>query len=162
MEPQEIIIREFFSKLKRLSPKELSPRSGEKYRFSWKGDNGRSYCEMFQMGDCLYLTADTETSADNDEFQMLQLLNELNGWSHYGIFTFNPKNKLVLYEQTHFCRYFEYTLPEIHDFYHQMVKRMGMYYLSANSVFRGTETDIEKAVDLAKNVIETIHTQEIN
>ena len=51
------------------SPKELPPRSGEKYRFAWKmeGDNGQSSYVLFQMGDCLYLTADTETLAENME-----------------------------------------------------------------------------------------------
>ena len=111
MEPQEKIIREFFSKIEEQqgqSPKELPPRSGEKYRFSWraKGDEGKSYYELFQMGDCLYLTADIETLADNDEYKMLQLLNWLNGWSHYGIFTYTAHQKMVCYEQTHFCRFF--------------------------------------------------------
>ena len=158
---QEIIIREFFSKIEgqqRQSPKELPPRSGEKYRFAWKmaGDEGQSSYELFQMGDCLYLTADTETLANNDELKMLQLLNWLNGWSHYGIFTYNPQKKMVLYEQTHFCRFFEYTVAEIADFYNQMLKRMSMYYLSADSVFRG-KTDIEEAVDMAKKTVETIY-----
>ena len=159
MEKQEEIIRQFFDALKESqgqSPKELPPREGEKYRFAWKmeGDEGNSYYEMFQMGDCLYLTADTETYADNDEFKMLQLLNWLNGWSHYGIFTHSPKDKKVLYEQTHFCRYFEYNVHEIDVFYRQMIKRMSIYYLSADSVFND-ETDIEKAVDMARKVVET-------
>ena len=108
------------------------------------------------MGDCLYLTADSETLADNDELKMLQLLNWLNGWSHYGIFTYNQQGKMVQYEQTHFCRFFEYTVAEIADFYNQMLKRMSMYYLSADSVFRG-KTDIEEAVDMAKKTVETIY-----
>ena len=161
IEKQEKIIRQFFDEMKErkgLYPKELPPRAGEKYRLTWKlkGDEGRSYYEIFQMGDCLYLTADSETLADNDELKMLQLLNWLNGWSHYGIFTYNPQRKMVLYEQTHFCRFFEYTVAEIADFYNQMLKRMSMYYLSADSVFRG-KTDIEEAVDMAKKMVETIY-----
>jgi len=105
MEKQEKIIREFFSKIQEQqgqSPKELPPRAGEKYRFAWraKGDEGKSYYELFQMGDCLYLTADTDTRADSDEYKLLQLLNWLNGWSHYGIFTHSPHEKIVCYEQT--------------------------------------------------------------
>ena len=161
MEKQEKIIREFFSEMEQQqgqSPKELPPRAGEKYRFAWraKGDEGKSYYELFQMGDCLYLTADTETLANNDELKMLQLLNWLNGWSHYGVFTYNPKKKMVLYEQTHFCRFFEYTVAEIDDFYHQMIKRMSVYYLSADDVFKNG-TDIEKAVDMANDVVKMLH-----
>ena len=157
MEKQEKIIREFFSKIEEQqgqSPKELPPRSGEKYRFSWraKGDEGKSYYELFQMGDCLYLTADTQTLADNDEYKMLQLLNWLNGWSHYGIFTYSPHQKMVCYEQTHFCRFFEYTVGEINDFYRQMNKRVTLYHLSADDVFNNG-TDIEEAVDMANSVV---------
>ena len=95
METQETTVRQFFNgmeKRQKQSPKELPPRAGEKYRFAWKmkGDRAKSYYELFQMGDCLYLTADTETLADNDQYKMLQLLNWLNGWSHYGIFTYSP------------------------------------------------------------------------
>ena len=63
---------------------------------------------------------------------------------------------MVLYEQTHFCRFFEYTVAEIDDFYRQMIKRMGIYYLSADSVFRDG-MDIQKAVGMAKKVVETIN-----
>ena len=161
MEKQEKIIRQYFAGIKDRqgkSPKELTPRAGEKYRFAWKmkGDGGKSYYEMFQMGDCLYLTADTETLADNDEYKMLQLLNWLNGWSHYGVFTYSPERKMVLYEQTHFCRFFEYTVSEIDDFYQQMIKRMGIYYLSADSVFR-EGMNVEKAVEMARKVVEKMH-----
>ena len=161
IEKQEKIIRQFFDEMKErkgLYPKELPPRAGEKYRLTWKmkGDGGRSYYEMFQMGDCLYLTADTETLANNDELKMLQLLNWLNGWSHYGVFTYNPKKKMVLYEQTHFCRFFEYTVAEIDDFYHQMIKRMSVYRLSEDDVFNNG-TDIEKAVDMANDVVKMLH-----
>jgi hypothetical protein len=160
MEPQEKIIRQFFSEMEKQtgqSPKELSSRADEKYRFSWKmaGDQGQSYCELTQIGDCLYLTADTQTLANNDEFKMLQLLNWLNGWSHYGIFTFSPNapgGKTVAYEQTHFCRFFEYTVEEIGDFFHQMINRMSIYHLSADDVFNNG-TDIEKAVDRANSVV---------
>ena len=53
MEKQEKIIREFFSNIEEQqgqSPKELTPRAGEKYRFSWraKGDEGKSYYELFR------------------------------------------------------------------------------------------------------------------
>jgi hypothetical protein len=158
MEPQEKIIRDFFSGMEEQqgqSPKEMPPRSGEKYRFAWraKGDEGKSYYEIFQMGDCLYLTADIQTLADNDEYQMLQLLNWLNGWSHYGIFTHAPHQKLVCYEQTHFCRYFEYTVEEIDDFYRQMNKRVALYHLSADDIFNNG-TDIEAAVDMAREIVE--------
>ena len=161
MEKQENIIREFFSKMEEQqgqSPKELPPRSGEKYRFAWKmkGDEGGSSYELFQMGDCLYLTADTQALADNDEYKMLQLLNWLNGWSHYGIFTYSQKERIVYYEQTHFCRFFEYTVPEIDDFYRQMIQRMGIYKLSADDVFNN-ETDIEDAVDKASQVVRSLH-----
>jgi hypothetical protein len=160
---QEKIIRQFFSNMKKEqghSPEELPPRSGEKYRFGWgmEGDEGKSYYEIVQMGDCLYLTADTETLADNDEFKMLQLLNWLNGWSHYGIFTFSPNapgGKRVCYEQTHFCRFFEYNIAEIDDFYRQMIKRMSVYHLSADDVFNNG-TDIEKAVDTANEVVKSL------
>ena len=87
---------------------------------------------------------------------MLQLLNWLNGWSHYGVFTYNPEKKMVLYEQTHFCRFFEYTVSEIDDFYRQMIKRMGIYYLSADSVFR-EGMNVEKAVEMARKVVEKMH-----
>ena len=78
MEKQEQLVREFSTKISDLrtgSLTELAPRSGEKYRFAWgmEGDEGKSYYELFQMGDCLYLTADTETLADNDEFKRLHL-----------------------------------------------------------------------------------------
>ena len=161
MEKQEKIIRQYFAGIKDRqgkSPKELTPRAGEKYRFAWraKGDEGKSYYELFQMGACLYLTADTETLVNNDELKMLQLLNWLNGWSHYGVFTYNPEKKIVCYEQTHFCRFFEYTVAEIDDFYHQMIKRMSVYYLSADDVFKNG-TDIEKAVDMANDVVKMLH-----
>ena len=161
VQKQEKLIREFFSKMEEQqgqSPKELPPRSGEKYRFSWraKGDEGKSSYELFQMGDCLYLTADTQTLADNDEYKMLQLLNWLNGWSHYGIFTYSPHQKMVCYEQTHFCRYFEYTVGEIYDFYRQMNKRVTLYHLSADDVFNNG-TDIEAAVDIANGVVQGLH-----
>ena len=160
MPKQKEVVQKFFHQLMEQqgqSPQELPPRDGEKYRFAWgmEGDEGKSYYELFQMGDCLYLTADTETLADNDEFKMLQLLNWLNGWSHYGIFTYAsdaPEGKRVSYEQTHFCRFFEYTVAEIEDFYHQMIKRMSVYYLSADSVFNNG-TNIEIAVDTANNVV---------
>ena len=158
MHKQEKIIRDFLSDIKETQgqfPKELAPRAGEKYRFAWraKGDEGKSYYELFQMGDCLYLTADIQTLADNDEYQMLRLLNWLNGWSHYGIFTYSPPQKLVCYEQTHFCRYFEYTVGEIYDFYRQMNKRVAIFYLSADDVFNNG-TDIEAAVDMARDIVE--------
>ena len=164
MKKQEKIIRQFFSEMEKRQgqfPKELPPRSGEEYRFAWKmaGDEGQSYYELFQIGDCLYLTAETETLADNDEFKMLQLLNWLNGWSHYGIFTYAPEapgGKRVAYEQTHFCRFFEYTVAEIDDFFHQMIKRMSVYHLSADNVFNNG-TNIEKAVDMANDVVRTSH-----
>jgi hypothetical protein len=161
MEKQEKIIREFFSKIEEKqeqSPKELPTRSGEKYRFGWrmKGDQGESTYELFQMGDCLYFTADTRTLANNDEYKMLQLLNWLNGWSHYGIFTYSQQEKIVLYEQTHFCRFFEYTVEEINDFYRQMIKRISIYKLSAEAVFNNG-TDIEKAVDKASQVVRILH-----
>ena len=161
MEKQEEIVRQFFAEMEKKqgqSPKELSPRDGEKYRFTWQmsGGEGKSYYEMFQMGDCLYLTADAETSAEYDELKMLQLLNWLNGWSHYGTFTYDPSSNLVLYEQTHFCRYFEYNVHEIDDFFKQMIKRMSIYFLSADTVTKG-ETDVGKAVDMAMQVVETLH-----
>ena len=163
MEKQEKIIREFFSVMEKQqgqSPKELPPRAGEKYRFSWKmaGDQGQSYYELTQIGDCLYLTADTQTLANNDEFKMLQLLNWLNGWSHYGIFTYSPNapgRSRVSYEQTHFCRFFEYNVAEIRDFYHQTIKRISVYYLSADAVFNHG-MDIEKAVDIANRSVKEL------
>jgi len=163
MEKQEKIIRQFFSEMEKeqgKSQKELPPRAGEKYRLGWRmeGDGGKSYYELFQMGDCLYLIADTETLADNDEFKMLQLLNWLNGWSHYGIFTYSPNapgGKRVSYEQTHFCRFFEYNVAEIRDFYHQAIKRISVYYLSADAVFNHG-MDIEKAVDVANQSVKEL------
>ena len=160
MTKQKEVVQKFFQQMLERhgqAPQELPPRDGEKYRFAWgmQGDEGKSYYELFQMGDCLYLTADTETLADNDEFKMLQLLNWLNGWSHYGVFTYAsdaPEGKRVSYEQTHFCRFFEYTVTEIEDFYHQMIKRMSVYYLSADNVFNHG-TNIEKAVDTANDVV---------
>ena len=104
----------------------------------------------------MYFTADTRTLADNDEYKMLQLLNWLNGWSHYGIFTYSQQEKIVFYEQTHFCRFFEYTVEEINDFYRQMIKRISIYKLSADDVFNNG-TDIEKAVDMASDVVKKIH-----
>ena len=159
MEKQEKIIREFFSKIEEKqeqSPKELPPRSGEKYRFAWKmeGDQGDRHTNFSRWSD-YYLTADTQTF-DNDEYKMLQLLNWLNGWSHYGIFTYSQQEKIVFYEQTHFCRFFEYTVEEINDFYRQMIKRISIYKLTADDVFNNG-TDIEKAVDMASDVVKKIH-----
>jgi len=160
MEKQERIVRQFFSDLKSkngVSPVEQAPRDGEKYLFSWrmKSDKGEAIYELFQMGDCLYFTARTQTQADNDEFRILKLLNWLNGWSHYGIFTYAPKQKTVLYEQTHFCRLFEYTVEEIYSFYVQSIRRVNVYHLSADDVFNN-EVDIETAVDLANDVVRHI------
>ena len=47
MEKQEEIVRQFFAEMEKKqgqSPKELSPRDGEKYRFTWQmsGDEGKS------------------------------------------------------------------------------------------------------------------------
>jgi hypothetical protein len=160
MEKQEKIIRQFFSDRERKkgdSPSELKPREGEKYILGWqmKTDDGHAYYELFQMGDVLYFTASTKTLADKDEHKILQLLNWLNGWSHYGIFTYAPKQKTVLYEQTHFCRFFEYTVEEINDFYRSMIKRLHVYHRSADDVFNN-EVDIETAVDLANEVVKLI------
>ena len=160
MTKQKEVVQKFFQQMverQGQAPQELPPRDGEKYRFAWgmQGDEGKSYYELFQMGDCLYLTAETETLADNDELRMLQLLNWLNGWSHYGIFTYATNalgGKVVSYEQTHFCRFFEYTIAEIEDFYHQTIKRMSVYYLSADNVFNNG-TNIEKAVGIANDIV---------
>jgi len=157
MEKQEQIVREFSTKISDLrtgSLTELAPRSGEKYRFAWRmeGDEGKTYYEIFQIGVCLYFTAETEILDDHDELKMLQLLNWLNGWSYYGIFTNAPRLKKVFYEQTHFCRFFEYSMEEISDYCQQMITRMSIYYLSSNLVFkRGSE--IEEAVDKARRVV---------
>jgi hypothetical protein len=165
MEKQEQVVREFSTKISDLrtgSLTELAPRSGEKYRFAWRmeGVEGKTYYELFQMGACLYFTAETETFDDNDELKMLQLLNWLNGWSHYGIFTNAPRQKRVFYEQTHFCRFSEYSIEEVNDYCQQMIKRMSIYYLSADLVFKGG-VDIEEAVDKARRIVRTLHTSEM-
>ena len=161
MEKQEKIIRQFIIELEkgqREFPKELPPRDGEKYLFKKQmtGYDEKSYYEIFQMGDCLYFTGVQEISHQHDELTTLQLINWLNGWSHYGIFSLHSSNNYILYEQTHFCRFFEYTIAEITDFYNQMLRRTSMYTLSADLVFN-KKIKIEEAVDMATKTIGAIH-----
>jgi hypothetical protein len=161
MDKQEKIIRQFisdFEKRQGSAPREVDPTNGEKYLFVWrmKSDKGEALYELFQLGDCLYFTARTETLADNDEFRMLKLLNWLNGWSHYGIFTYAPHQKIVLFEQTHFCRFFEYSVDEIHHFHRQTMKRVSTYHLSADDIFNNG-IDMKTAVDLANDVVTRLY-----
>ena len=127
------------------SPTEKSPKEGESFRFEWiiRGD----FYELFLMGDCLYLCGLTEKNAERDQQKLLELLNWLNGWSHYGTFTLFCDTKKISLEQTHFA-YSNYKVEELLSFYDQLMKRMTIYYLSSDMVF---EEDIpfEEAVDKA-------------
>ena len=128
------------------SPSEKSPKEGESFRFEWITRD--DFYELFLMGDCLYLCGLTEKNAKRDQHKLLELLNWLNGWSHYGTFTFFFRDpKKISLEQTHFA-YSDYKFEELFSFYDQLMKRMTIYYLSSDMVF---EEDIpfEEAVDKA-------------
>ena len=131
-------------------PKEYKPRQDELYRYCWKVKNvHETDFEIVQINECLYFTADTKSFAKNDELKILQLLNYLNGWSYYGIFTYSSLHKTIMYEQTHFCRQFCYSKEEIYDFIFGMTKRMGLYYQSADLIFNNNIPIVE-AVNNAK------------
>ena len=88
MDKQLRNIKKLFDYLKERTggaPTEINPRKGELFRFEWttRGD----FYELFLMGDCLYLCGLTEKNGKKDRNKILELLNWLNGWSHYGTFT---------------------------------------------------------------------------
>jgi len=119
-----------------ITPKELEPREKEIYRYAWRIKNlHETYFEIVQIGKCLYFTAETKSYSENEELKILQLLNHLNGWTHYGIFTYSEEEKLIMYEQTHFCRKFCYDKNDVYDFIIGMTKRIGLFYTSADLVF---------------------------
>ena len=136
---QQIVLLELFELMKEhdgFTPKEFKPRADELYRYCWKvKKEHETIFEIVQINQCLYLTADTKSFADKDELKLLQLLNYLNGWSHYGIFTYSSKNQNIMYEQTHFCRNFCYAKEEIYDFIIGMTSRIVLFYQSADLVF---------------------------
>jgi len=149
MAQQLINVKKLFDYLKErtgVSPTEKSPKEGETFRFEWttRGD----FYELFLMGDCLYFCGLTEKNSERNQQKLLELLNWLNGWSHYGTFTLFRDPKKISLEQTHFA-YSDYKVEELFSFYDQLMKRMTIYYLSSDMVF---EEDIpfEEAVDKAK------------
>ena len=131
-------------------PKEYEPRPDELYRYCWKIKNvHETDFEIVQINECLYLTAETKIFGKQDELKILQLLNYLNGWSHYGIFTHSSEYKTIMFEQTHFCRKFCYSKEEIYDFIIGMTKRVALYYESADLIFNNN-TPIVEAVNNSK------------
>ena len=142
---QVLKVFEHLKKMTGGAPTELKPNVGEKFRFGWMTRD--DYYELFQLGDCLYLCGATEKNAEKDENKLFELINWLNGWSHYGTFTlcYNPKK--VSLEQTHFA-YSDYKFEELFSFYDQLMKRMTIYYLSSDMVFE-ENIPFEEAVDKA-------------
>ncbi len=158
MESQEKNIRQLFSHLKERMgglPLEEKNFSDQKYRFCWI-TNADIY-EVFQIGDCLYFCAATEKNVEVDELTLLKLLNWLNGYSYYGTFTFAKSLKKVSLEQTHFT-YSEYELSVLLSFFDNMYKRMTLYYLSSDLVFK-EGMEVEDAVDKARLQISSTERQ---
>ena len=100
------------------------------------------------MGDCLYLCGLTEKNSERNQQKLLELLNWLNGWSHYGTFTLFRDPKKISLEQTHFA-YSDYKVDELFSFYEHLMKRMTIYYLSSDMVFE-EHIPFEEAVDKAR------------
>ncbi len=82
----------------------------------------------------------------------MQLLSYLNGWSHYGIFTYSSENQNNMYEQTHFCRNFCYKKEEVYDFIIGMTNRMVFFYQSADLAF-SQNIPVNEAVINAKLIL---------
>ena len=152
MEKQEKNIRQLFSHLKERMgglPLEEKNFPEQKYRFCWI-TNADIY-EVFQVHDCLYFCVATEKNVEQDELKLLKLLNWLNGYSYYGTFTLAKSARKVSLEQTHFT-YSDYELGVLLSFFDNMYKRMTLYYLSSDFVFKDG-LDVEDAVDKATQQI---------
>ena len=143
--PQVLKVFEHLKKTAGGTPAELKPNEGEKFRFGWRTKD--TLYELFQLGDCLYFCGATEKHSGEDEKKILELLNWLNGWSHYGTFTLCYRPKTVSLEQTHFA-YSDYKFEELFSFLDQFMKRMTLYYLSSDMVFE-ENIPFEDAVDKA-------------
>lgn len=143
--PQVLKVFEHLKKTTGGIPAELKPNEGEKFRFGWRTKD--TLYELFQLGDCLYFCGATEKHSGEDEKKILELLNWLNGWSHYGTFTLCYRPKTVSLEQTHFA-YSDYKFEELFSFLDQFMKRMTLYYLSSDMVFE-ENIPFEDAVDKA-------------
>ena len=96
--PQVLKVFEHLKETAGGTPAELKPNVGEKFRFGWRTKD--ALYELFQLGDCLYFCGATEKHSGEDERKILELLNWLNGWSHYGTFTLCYGPKKVSLEQS--------------------------------------------------------------
>jgi len=139
MNEQQKILIDLFAMMNEqdgFAPNELKPEEREIYKYGWRVKNlHETYFEIAQIDNVLYLIAETKSYSENEELKILQLLNHLNGWSHYGIFTYSEETKRIMIEQTHFCRKFCYDKNEVYDFIIGMTKKMGLFYTSADLVF---------------------------
>jgi hypothetical protein len=147
---QTQIIQDFFQQMSKEGGQCPTKVDSEKnllhYRWRLTTDKENSIFELMQSRTFIEIRTVTLRYKDDDRTKLLNLLNGLNAFSHFGTFTLT--DLFICLESNHFYYENSYTREEIAYCITGIISRLSLFYLCGDYVFN-QNFQIELAINKA-------------